>query len=187
MNDFTIPRRGEARRGAGRRPGRRITHTAVTDDFTGLPNRLHLEVVFDVVFEMGDRGIPLTLVQLEIDGMDAFETAHGRDRALEVIRAFGTTLGASTRRMDVFARVGQARFAALLQDCNLQGGLVAAERMRELLEDWSGETGLTFSAGVASWRPEMLEPSELWERAEEALAEAQRRGGDQLEIASAAP
>lgn len=180
--DTHAPRRGEAQRGAGRKPGRRITHTSVTDDFTGLPNRLHFEVVFEVLFEMGDRGIPLTLVQVDIDRLDAFEARSGRTATLDAIRTFGTTLGASTRRMDVFARVGRGHFVALLQDCNLQGGLVAAERMRELVQDWREETGLTFSAGVATWRPEISEPEELWHRASEALTAARKGGGDRVEI-----
>ena len=37
-------------------------HPALTDELTGLPNRLHFEAVYRVLFPAADRGVPLTLI-----------------------------------------------------------------------------------------------------------------------------
>lgn len=178
--DDRSPSTGAALRGTGRDPGRRVTHPALIDDLTGLPNRLHFDVVFEVVFEIGDRGVPLSLVHFRVDDLEGYESDRGSDAARDAVRDFGRTIGGATRRTDLFARVGEDLYAALLIDCNLQGARVATDRLHDTLVDWTGETGLSFSAGLATWRQGMREPEDLWERAEEALAEARTRGGGQV-------
>lgn len=164
-------------RGTGRDPLPRSAHPAITDELTGLPNRLYFDMVFEVVFEVAERGIPVTLVQYEIDGMEAYREEQGDEAADEAIKEFGLTIGATTRRSDLFARLEGPRFVALLVDCNLHGGLIAAGRMEDLLEEWRRDRGMSFSAGLATWRPGIQDPKDLWNRSELALANAKQKGG----------
>jgi diguanylate cyclase (GGDEF)-like protein len=157
-------------------------HPALTDAQTGLPNRLHWDTVFGTMVAAGERGIPLTLLFLELSPYPAW--CLGKEPE-EVDRAFaliGQALGSSTRQSDLSARTQEDRFAFLLLDCNLAGGRLVADRLDAILESVRRTTGLGFNMGVAAHKREMKRPEELVGAAEEALRTAQARGVNQIEI-----
>jgi len=157
-------------------------HPALTDAQTGLPNKLHWDTVFGIVFAAGDRGIPLTLLLLELD--DYQEFLRQRDPP-EVDRVFGTlgwALGSFTRQTDLAARTQEGRFAFLLLDCNLAGGRLVADRLDAALEAVREMSGLSFCIGVAAFDREMKHPQDLVGAAEGALRAAQARGENQMEF-----
>lgn len=184
MTDSTDlePRRGEHGRGAGRGKGHRPPHPALTDQLTGIPNRLHFYVIYEVVFELGDRGVALTLLTLELDDFHRYEQEEGEGAGLEALKRFGMTLGQNIRKTDLVARADRGRFVMLLMDSNLQGGLLAADRLGDILADFVEETGLTFSTGVASFRQGMTHPDDLLDASARALKLAQDAGGDTVKI-----
>ncbi len=59
----------------------------------------------------------------------------------------------------------------------------AADRIRSALDDIL-PSGVTLSAGVATWRESMENPDELVVEARRALTEAREAGGDRTELAS---
>lgn len=174
---------GAALRGTGRAAVSRQAHPALTDDLTGLPNRLHFDVVFEVVFHLAGRGVPMTLARIGVDALDEYRARRGEEGASEAVGRLGNELGESVRGTDVCARVSDGAFALLLLDCNLQGGLTAVERILEMVAGWTDETSLTLGVGLASWTDGMRHPGELWELAGEALEAARARGGGQVELA----
>lgn len=157
-------------------------HPALTDAQTGLPNKLHWDTVFDVVFAAGDRGIPLTVIFLEIDGYPEWIGKHTVDDRNRVLAALGPVLGATIRQSDLVARTGDQRFSLLLLDCNLAGGRLVADRLDLLLDPLRKTWGLGFSMGVATFHREMEEPLDLAAEAEGALRTAQARGENQTEF-----
>lgn len=174
---------GERSRGAGRGEEDYLAaHPALTDELTGLPNRLHFDMIFKVVFEMGDRGVPLTVLMMALDDFDRFEQEEGEDAAVEALKDFGLTLARHIRKTDLLARTARDRYVVLLMDANLQGGLLAADRFLELLEEFMQRTSLTFSVGVASYQKGMPGPKALEEEAAMALKLAQDSGGATVKI-----
>jgi len=163
-------------------PSARERHPALTDGQTGLPNRLHFDIVFDILFAAGDRGIPLTLILLEVDGY--LPWASGREAA-EVSHAMGTlgeALASTVRQTDLVARLDETRFAIALLDCNLAGGRLVADRLDMLSDPFRGETGLSCSMGVAAFSREMGRPQDLMGAGEHALRAAQAQGGNKVEF-----
>jgi len=157
-------------------------HPALTDAQTGLPNALHWDTVFGVVFGAGDRGIPLTLILVEVDhylGWVGDRDSSEVDRALN---ALGVALGSTTRQSDLAARVEESRYAFVLMDCNLAGGRLVADRLDGLLDPVREEAGIGFSMGVAVFDREMIRSEQLVAAAESALRTAQARGGNQIEF-----
>ena len=157
-------------------------HPALTDAQTGLPNALHWDTVFGIVFAQGDRGIPLTLILLEIDDFSAWAGAKGPDEVDRVLASLGSSLENTTRSSDLAARVGEARFAFVLMDCNMAGGRLVADRLDALLNPHRESSGLSFSFGVAVYNREMLRSEQLVADAESALRAAQARGGNAIEF-----
>src|SRR5688572_19216484 len=73
------------------------------DPLTGLSNREHFEVLYDFAFPVADRGIPLTVVYLELDGLADLRARAGESAEREAVGAFGRRLLGTTRSMDVAA------------------------------------------------------------------------------------
>ena len=101
----------------------------------------------------------------------------------QVVTDLGSTLRGVTRSSDVIARYGEDMFVCLLPLCNLQGGLVFADRMRDALDEFTKRTGTTVSAAVASHRGDGEGTArEMMMALKGALVAAQSGGGDRVEI-----
>ena len=157
-------------------------HPALTDAQTGLPNKLHWDTVFSVIFAAGSRGIPLTLILLEIDGYERWVVERGPNEVDKVLVALGRSLGATTRQSDLVARIQEERFAFLLLDCNLAGGRLVADRLDALLDPIRQASALSFSMGVAAYNRDMTRWEDFLGAAESVLTEAQERGENQMEF-----
>ncbi len=157
-------------------------HPALTDDQTGLPNRLHFDTVFGVVFATGNRGVPLTVILMEIDHFPEFAGRTDASEVGRVLRSIGATLGPVVRQSDLIARSDEARFALCLVDCNVAGAVLVADRIDGLLDSIRKTTGLGFSMGGAAFDVDMERPEDLMGAAEEALRVAQSRGSNQMEF-----
>jgi GGDEF domain-containing protein len=147
-------------------------HPVLTDPVTDLPNRLHFDVVYRVVFAAGTRGFPITILLIE---------APALEDSLEHMRELAGRLSAVTRRMDLLARLDEGRFVALLLGCNVHGGRVAAERLMLALELWLHAEGAELKVGVAALQPHMEGEGELLEEARNALLEAHSLPGNAIE------
>lgn len=152
------------------------TDPRLVDELTGLSNEWHFRILFDFAFAAGDRGVPLTLVLLEIEGFEEYRMRSGSDRAAEALRHFAGLLGGTTRDMDLTVRLHGARFLSLLRDCNLQGGLVFADRVQQLARSLEEKYGLSVAVGVASYEDSMEEADDLFDAAKRALARSVREG-----------
>ncbi len=159
-----------------------VRHPALTDQQTGLPNRLHFDTVFEVTFAAARRGIPLTLLLLEIDGFVRWSADAGPAMGGRTLRSLGLTVAGGVRMSDLVARTEEARIAVALLDCDLAGGEVVAQRLQGLLDPFRKEAGLRVSMGGAQARASMVHPEDLISAAERALRAAQARGQDQMEL-----
>lgn len=152
------------------------TDPRLIDELTGLSNEWHFRILFDFAFAGGDRGIPVTLVLFEIERFEDYRRREGSDVAADALRHFAALLGRTTREMDLTVRLHGARFLTLLRDCNLQGGLVFADRVQQFVGSLEEEHGLTVAMGMAAYEDSMETSEELMEAAKNALARSVREG-----------
>jgi len=143
-------------------------HPALTDQTTGLANRLHFELVYSYLFEAGDRGMALTVLLLSC-GDGNFEEI---DSAMQ--RRLGERLQDTTRSSDLAGHLGHGRIVVLLFSTNISGGLIAADRIEEAVTQL--DLGRV-SIGLAMFQDGMKNPSELLEAADRALRAAEEAGG----------
>ena len=157
-----------------------LTHRALflasLAPLTGLPNRLHFDVIYRLLWEAGGRGIPVTLVLFELPGLGS---ASGEGQ-----RLVGQKANEITRQMDMIARLDRDRIGALMIDCNAFGAMVAAERLQVELAPILIDLGISLGAGIAAWRDWMTNPDDLLRAADEALRVARSQGPDRIEIHS---
>ena len=146
------------------------------DPQTGLSSRTRFDLIFDFAFSLGFRGVPLTLLVLAPDiGTSAESSA-------DVMLEIGRGLKGVTRQTDVIARLSENEYVGLLVDCNLSGGMVAADRLRAALGEVTASLGVTLSAGVAAYDEQMNGRGDLIEAARSALSAARAAGGDRSEF-----
>ena len=106
-----------------------------------------------------------------------------------LLEALGRMLRANTRAMDSACRIGPQLFAVLLSGVGLA---TAHARMEQLRRQCSAQIvvidgvdlGLSLSIGVASFPHTASRQDELLQASEAAVQEAQRRGGNQVVLAS---
>ena len=140
-----------------------IGHPALTDEYTGLANRLHFELVYSYLFHGADRGVPLTLMLLATPAPTR-----------EVMRALGEKIQVTTRSSDLVAHLGEGRFIVILMGTNLSGSRIAADRVETALE---GVAVGRVSIGLAQYEPDMKESAELLKAVDDALQRAEAAGG----------
>ncbi len=150
------------------------------DPATGLSSERHFEILLDFLFPIAHRGMHLTLVLFGIDeGSWAEEQLDRKQRITEL----GSAIRQVTRSSDLAARYGEDLFICLLPLCNVQGGLIFADRIRDAIFDYTSKTGTTVSAAVASYRGDEEGTKEDMLRAlKGALVHAWAQGGDRVEV-----
>lgn len=131
-----------------------------------------------------------TLVLIALDAQPASDgeplSAEARTRLLE---GLGRMLRANTRAMDAACRIGEDMFAVLLSGVGLATAHARMEQLRrqchaQIVVLHGQDLGLSLSMGVASFPHTASRQEELLQAAEMAVKEAQRRGGNQVVLAS---
>lgn len=118
--------------------------------------------------------------------LTAGSTEDARQRSLE---GMGRMLRANTRAMDAACRIGEQQFAVLLSGVGLATAHARMEQLRrqcatQIVVLNGRDLGLSLSMGVSSFPHTASKQEELLSASEAAVREAQRRGGNQVVLAS---
>ena len=150
------------------------------DPVTGLSSEWHFDIVFDFVFPNAHRGVHLTLVLFGIDeGSRAADPSDGTRQVAEL----GSALREATRSSDLVARHGEDLFICLLPHCNVQGGLIFADRIRDAISERTKKSGISVSAALVSHSGEEGATKDDMLRAlRRGLQSAWAKGGDRVEM-----
>jgi diguanylate cyclase (GGDEF)-like protein len=168
---------------------REFERDATVDALTGLYNRRWWDERFERILSRAERsGAPLSLIVVDVDRFKSYNDNHGHISGDAVLRAVGRTLTTNLRPTDIAARFGGEEFVVALPATDLNGAVVAAERVRRavaeaVIEDATGERlpGVTISLGIAT-RREGDTASAFFTRADAALYAAKGSGRNRLEV-----
>ena len=128
----------------------------------------------------------LSLLLCDIDLFKNINDQHGHLVGDAVLRQVAAEVKQRLRQQDIFARVGGEEFAALLPEIGEDGALIAADKVRKVVEATAFVVELisvrvTISVGVASLDPRVRDPMALFERADAALYDAKANGRNRVE------
>lgn len=171
---------------------RELADQALRDPASGLYTRAHFEDQLRREADLSTREHrEFALVLIEVDPPGDAVRALGDPARAHVLEAVGRLLRGGTRAMDASCRYDDNRFAVLLSGVGLATAHSRMEGLRRrcatqiVLLD-GHELGFTVAMGVASFPHTAQDLPELVTACEAALAEARRRGGNHVTLASIA-
>lgn len=160
-----------------RRSTESVTYAANTDALTGLPNRRGWREQAPLLLaEHASSDKPLSLLFIDLDHFKQRNDQYGHAAGDETLNRVGQLLG-ERLAAGLAARLGGEEFVCLLPGLDTQETALFAQSLREALAVHPDP--LTFSGGIAQWRPgEDL--TELLARGDAAMYRAKQAGRDRV-------
>lgn len=158
-----------------------LQRSAMTDHLTGLGNRRLLNREMDLqIAQFRRHGLPFSILAADLDHFKAINDTWGHDAGDLVLKSFSKTATSALRDVDVLFRVGGEEFVAILPCTVLSQAEIAAERLRNAVENCVTQYGddqikVTISVGVASMKHEDSADS-IVKRSDQAVYEAKSKG-----------
>jgi len=161
---------------------------APMDTLSGIPNRQGFERILNTEIDRAMRYKGnMSLILIDVDGFGALNEALGRAAGDRVLKDFCTAVKGRIRPTDFIGRWGGDEFAVLTP---MSGPLAfqVAEAIRDMIYHYKflPDRTLSSSIGVAEFRRSM-DMFEFIQRAEDALAEAKKAGGNKALLAPFVP
>lgn len=163
---------------------KRLRKLSITDQLTGLYNRLHLDNIFLAEIQKADRyERPFSIIVLDFDHFKRINDNYGHQAGDSVLIELAKILKAQVRATDTPGRWGGEEFLIICPETTLTGAEQLAENLRTIIEQRTfniiGKT--TSSFGIASFQ--LGDTEELMmERADTALYRAKELGRNRVEI-----
>jgi diguanylate cyclase (GGDEF)-like protein len=128
-----------------------------------------------------------SVLMSDADGFKAINDVHGHAAGDEALRAIGQALLGSTRAGEAVGRIGGDEFAVLLPDTSSEEAAVVARRIHAMLHRTAQWPAVILSIGVATWMGGGDRAADTLRRADAAMYEAKRLGGDRIVVWQATP
>ncbi|WP_298830181.1 sensor domain-containing diguanylate cyclase [uncultured Piscinibacter sp.] len=163
---------------------------SLRDAVTGLYQKIHFEDQLRREVDLSSREHrEFSLVSIELDPLSDEARAMGPLARARVLEALGRLLRGNTRAMDASCRLDESRFAVLLSGVGLATAHSRMEGLRrqcatQIVVLEGRNIGFSVSMGVASFPHTAHTQEALVDAAETALAEARKRGGNHVTLAS---
>lgn len=167
-----------------------LVRLAEIDGLTGILNRRSfLERAAMELKRAFRHRTPTSLLMIDIDHFKNVNDTYGHHVGDEVLRSLARRLAGGLRQEDLLGRIGGEEFAALLPQTDIEGALLAAERLRFAVESMvvpcdGWEIRITASIGASLQEAERVQDLErLLKRADSALYAAKQNGRNRVEMA----
>jgi len=131
-----------------------LRQQVIEDSLTGASSRIAFFGEFEKSLEMIDRKIlkEASIVLLDLDNFKTVNDTHGHGVGDEVLVRVVQLAKSVLRGTDMLARLGGDEFVVLMPDANEEHAMIAAEKLRTVLDNDSKlkELEVTASLGVCS-------------------------------------
>lgn len=184
LEDITEQKRMEERL---RQANQMLARQAVTDQLTGIYNRVKFDDVIDMEMSRSIRlNSPLSMLIFDIDNFKQVNDRYGHHCGDRVIKTIADTVKVLLRKHDYFIRWGGEEFLILLPHTDGPNAAKLADRLRIEIEQCRIDNGdspvsVTCSFGVTSLR-QGEDAENLTRRADDLLYKAKNSGRNRIEV-----
>jgi len=170
---------------------RQILKQATTDSLTGLSNRCYSLQCLEKALQGAIRhNRPFSLLMLDLDHFKHINDTYGHPAGDKVLARTGQLIGSVLRGTDIAGRYGGEEFLIALDNTDLNGAAILAERLRQGMAQEPFPVGatraipVTCSIGVSCLDRDcgITDRETLLARADEALYLAKRGGRNQVAV-----
>ena len=164
---------------------RKLDMMARIDPLTRLPNRRDmLERIETEVCRIERAQNSFTIVMSDIDNFKKINDTYGHDTGDMVLKKVTAIMREVIRKQDVVSRWGGEEFLFLLPDTDQQGGVLIAEKVRQLINGHKfvvsdGDLKVSVTSGVCEYQLGMVIQSCI-QQADEALYRGKKAGKNQV-------
>ncbi len=163
---------------------------SVIDELTGLYNHAHFFLMFKLHMEKARRyDSAFSLVIFNIDHFKNYNDKNGHDKGSELLGKIAERMRKVFRVNDILCRYGGDEFVVILPKSDRVGAYLAADRLREVIEQEPFPGSLdqpqgkvTISMGIASFPEHGNSAEELLKNAQKALHMAKSSGRNRAVI-----
>ncbi len=161
----------------------RLIHDARHDGLSGLPNRTAIFESLDEAIVRIEPGSSVAVLFVDLDGLKVLNDTLGHDRADEMIREVGQRLSNAVRGSDFVGRFGGDEFIVVAEEVSTEDeawrlGVRLLDAISQPLPGIAS-TVVTASIGIALLSGG-ADAREAIRRADSAMYEAKRSGGDRI-------
>jgi len=159
-----------------------LSRVAFSDALTNLPNRRATQDRFRQEMARASRHHQsFAMLMIDIDHFKRFNDVHGHLAGDAVLKHIASVLESAKRAEDVLGRIGGEEFVLLLMDPSIHEAVVAAERLRHLVEasalNYHGKNlNITISIGVAAYPHDGDEWDSVFAVADQRLYQSKQAG-----------
>ncbi len=160
-----------------------IKRLETTDKLTQVFNRPKLDEYLQIELERSERTkAPFSIILMDIDALKTINDVYGNPIGDKVLVELAESLKINVRSTDIVGRWGGKEFLIILPDTEVNGAIVLAEKLREIVEKTEFEKvgKLTASFGVTAYRKDLL-PATLISRVDLARNKAKQQGRNRVE------
>ncbi|WP_201353927.1 GGDEF domain-containing protein [Hydrogenimonas urashimensis] len=132
-------------------------------------------------------GWPVGMILMDIDQLAGINKAYSFDAGNQVLSHFAAILKETIRESDLVARFDDDRFVVLLPNCDINSAKRVVQRFQNQILSTpltvdKKEIKIRFSCGVVSFAGRVAKFNHLINRANVALEQAKKKGGNRIEL-----
>ena len=160
---------------------------SLLDPLTGAFNRRYFDAHAPrLAARCGTASRPIAILMVDVDHLKRINDTCGHAAGDCVLKEVVDRVMSALRPSDLVARMGGDEFAIVTPDTDLNGAIQIAERLRARIGDAPNEgIAVTVSIGTAASNPDEQEELDVMlRRADSALYEAKRAGGNRVSATS---
>jgi len=171
---------------AAKRMTDELTHQALHDPLTGLPNRRAFASRLTRAVEVaGQHGSGHSVLYFDLDGFKQVNDQAGHAAGDELLRQLALELRRQLREQDALARLGGDEFGVLLEDCAPEQAHHVAEKIRDAVAafrfEWLGAVfRIGASIGQMDFRDDNMQADELLRHADAMCYRAKALGRNRV-------
>jgi len=163
-----------------------VQELAITDSLTGIFTRKHyMERLAEEINYSRKFNYPFSLLMLDIDYFKQINDHYGHLVGDAVLKFVAKLIKDNLRQVDLLCRYGGEEFSIILTNTDKEGAKLAAERIRQSIENGSikvydEDLKVTISIGVSTFPENAQDGQGLIDLADKALYKAKQNGRNRI-------